>query len=328
MKIFLDKLKVKAIDLLKKIKKVNWIKVITGRVTTDILLSVVLSVFLVSACNMLLWAYDSMYAKSISERLNEDLVFTNLIGEIKEKKLERTNKVFDDHKDIEDILNTPQVTPSDYDDIKFFQGVNIEKLKRQNSDTVGWIYWWEMGISEVVVQAEDNAYYIDHDFEKYTNSAGAIFLDYRNKKFGEDPNSIIYGHARADGQMFGKLLYVFRDYFYERPKSKYIWIETEDDSMVFEIFSAYNTDIYFNYIRTDFRDKYDYARFLKSIATKNEVPTYSGLVSADDVIITLSTCRGPRGTEKRIAIHAKLVKSKKDPTLKEHIPFKEKSESD
>ena len=52
---------------------------------------------------------------------------------------------------------------------------------------------------------------MNHNFEQEYNSAGWIFMDYKNKLDGTDKNIVIYGHNMKDLSMFGKLRYYATD---------------------------------------------------------------------------------------------------------------------
>lgn len=83
--------------------------------------------------------------------------------------------------------------------------LTFEDLKAINSDTIGWINVYGTNVDYPIVQGEDNDKYIDHTAKNTYSSAGAIFLDYRNKPDLSDFNSIIYGHHMAEHAMFGDL---------------------------------------------------------------------------------------------------------------------------
>ena len=61
-----------------------------------------------------------------------------------------------------------------------FMQVDFSKLKEKNSDTVGYIKVNNTNINYPVVYSGDNTYYLTHAFDKTKNSAGWVFLDYRN----------------------------------------------------------------------------------------------------------------------------------------------------
>ena len=83
--------------------------------------------------------------------------------------------------------------------------LTFEDLKAINSDTIGWINVYGTNVDDPIVQGEDNDKYIDHTAKNTYSSAGAIFLDYRNKPDLSDFNSIIYGHHMAEHAMCGDL---------------------------------------------------------------------------------------------------------------------------
>ena len=85
-----------------------------------------------------------------------------------------------------------------------FIDVDINKLKTFNLDTIGFIKVMGTNINYPFVQSTDNDYYLNRSYDKTYNNAGWIFLDYRNNEFN-DKNTIIYGHGRINGTMFGSL---------------------------------------------------------------------------------------------------------------------------
>ena len=59
--------------------------------------------------------------------------------------------------------------------------INFNALKEKNSDTVGWLKVENTDIEFPVVQTQNNDFYLNHSFDKNYNSAGWIFMDYKNK---------------------------------------------------------------------------------------------------------------------------------------------------
>ena len=55
--------------------------------------------------------------------------------------------------------------------------VDFDKLKEQNSDTVAYLSMNNTKINYVVVQTDNNDYYLNHNFDKKKNEVGWIFLD-------------------------------------------------------------------------------------------------------------------------------------------------------
>ena len=124
--------------------------------------------------------------------------------------------------------------------IKDDDGYRVEEeIKKENEDTVGWIKVGGTNIDYPVVQAKDNDYYLNHDYYKNSNSAGWIFMDYRNSL--NDNNLIIYGHHRKDKSMFGDLDKLFDENFYNNNDGKILLI-VGDENIYFEVFSVYSLD--------------------------------------------------------------------------------------
>ena len=97
--------------------------------------------------------------------------------------------------------------------------------------------------------------------------------------------------------------------WYQNGNNHFIKINTYKDETVWQIFSWYETDIYYDYIKTDFADSNDFIRFAYDVQRKNQMEgvfeTFE--FSENDRILTLSTCKGfDRAV--RVAVHAKLVK--------------------
>src|SRR5699024_811525 len=80
---------------------------------------------------------------------------------------------------------------------------DFDKLKKMNSDIVGYIEVDNTNISYPVAKSSDNSYYLNHSYTKEKNNIGSIFLDYRNDLDNLSKNNIIYGHGRLDNTMFG-----------------------------------------------------------------------------------------------------------------------------
>lgn len=183
--------------------------------------------------------------------------------------------------------------------------VDFEKLKNINSDAVGYIEVPNTYISYPVVQAKNNDYYLTYNFKKEYNSAGWIFMDYRNDLDGNDKNIIIYGHNRRDGSMFGSLKNILSPDWYNNETNKYVTLITEQGNMVYEVFSVYQIEREDYYIQTSFSDNTEYESFLETI-TNRSVKNFNVQLTADDTILTLSTCANDN--EYRVVLHAKLIK--------------------
>ena len=78
-------------------------------------------------------------------------------------------------------------------------------LLEQNKDVIGWITMGDPDdpfIDNVVVQGDDNAYYLDHNLNGDYSKTGTVFADYREKITPQNTpaNTILYGHNVVTGE--------------------------------------------------------------------------------------------------------------------------------
>lgn len=186
------------------------------------------------------------------------------------------------------------------------QKVILEKyagLKADNEDFQGWIKIPNTQADYPVYKSSDNEFYLDRDAYKQKNSAGSIFMDYRNTSTIEDKNTILYGHSMKDGSMFaGIMKYKNLEFLKENP---IIEFDSLYEERKWEIFSVYITDTEFYYIETDFADVNVYENFLNSVKEKSMFET-GVQVTTGDTILTLSTC-SYEFDNARFVVHAKLI---------------------
>ncbi len=183
------------------------------------------------------------------------------------------------------------------------KSISIPKLKKINKDSVGWVQVKGTKINYPVVQAKNNSYYLTHDYNKEYNSAGWIFMDFRNNPTNFDKNTIIYGHSRLDKTMFGSLKNILQSNWYKNKDNYYIKYYTNDTKQIWEVFSIYTIPTTDDYIQVQFKDNKEYTKFLNKIQKRSNYK-FDVYLSSTDNIITLSTCYG-KG--KKTVMHAKLV---------------------
>jgi sortase B len=175
-----------------------------------------------------------------------------------------------------------------------------------NEDVVGRISMDAANIHYLVVQGDDNEYYLRRGYDRKTTRSGAIFLDYRCT-IGPEPlkgHLILYGHNMKKGTMFHNLMkYKDEQFFLENRIFRFDTLYADHE---WEIFSAYVTDTSFYYIDTTFKDDAEWLSFLQTIQSKSFFPTDTVLM-ADDVVLTLSTCTY-EFDDARFSVHARLIK--------------------
>ncbi|MDR1065868.1 MAG: class B sortase [Clostridiales bacterium] len=182
--------------------------------------------------------------------------------------------------------------------------VELMRSEYANDEIIGYIRIDGTTIDYPVVQSTDNNKYLSVNARGKESGAGAIFLDYENDIERDDKNMIIYGHNMKTKTMFHEL----RDYrdknFFDAHRT--IKFCTLYDSYEYEAFSFYKAEDTFNYIQAVFDNDEEFLTLLNEMKSRS-MHRVDTDVSADDRILTLSTCSNA-DDDTRYVINAKLVK--------------------
>lgn len=182
--------------------------------------------------------------------------------------------------------------------------VDFSELLSENKDTVGWIRVEGTNINYPVVRSGDNDYYLNHSFDKSWNSAGWVFLDYRNNLEELGKNTIIYAHGRYDETMFGSLKNALTSGWTNDSGNYVVKMSSSRENTLWQVFSVYEIPTTSDYLKIEFSDDMEFEEFAEKLLERSQFDFRTG-VSANDKILTLSTC----GSEKtRVVMHAKLIK--------------------
>ena len=245
---------------------------------------IMLIVFLFSLIKVIMWLIDNNNTNDIIKKVAETY-------EINEKSYDNEIIINEDEKDIY----------FDYMNLKFID-VDINKLKTFNPDTIGFIKVMGTNINYPFVQNTDNDYYLNRSFDKTYNNAGWIFLDYRNNGFN-DKNTIIYGHGRINGTMFGSLKDTLKSSWQSNKDNYIIKISTEKENSIWQIFSVYKIATTSDYLKTSFSDN-EFESFINLIKERSSY-NFETDVTNEDKVLTLSTCYNDND---KMVVHAKLIK--------------------
>jgi len=178
------------------------------------------------------------------------------------------------------------------DDIEEEEHLNLDELARINPDFIGWISI-ENHIEYPVVRGTNNDKYMYTTFSGDRNSAGSIFMDFRNRNGFDDHIAILFGHRTRDGTMFSPLLnYLDRTFLQENPV---ILITTRDgEELTYRIFAARQTDAW---------DSAYEMSFSNSIQAASAFPN----APADATrFLLLSTCTASNDRDERVIVFAAL----------------------
>lgn len=181
--------------------------------------------------------------------------------------------------------------------------VDFKALQAASPYAVAWLQ--VSGVSAIdypVVQYTDDNYFLDHTWDGQDSRYGAIFLEAQNASDFSDAYTLIYGHNMKDGSMFGGLKKYAESSFYEE-NGGVITLCLPGEVRDYQIFSV-------RYVSPDDAETYTLwngadGSFDAALQTMKRESVYdTGVpVSAEDRILTLSTCAG----DNRLVVHAKLI---------------------
>jgi len=193
------------------------------------------------------------------------------------------------------LLNNIAVEESLITETKTKRMLQLEELKKENSDIVAWLEIEGTNINYPVLQAKDNDYYMDRDYKKAYSKYGSIFLDKDYDWSIPSSNLLMYGHNKNNNMMFGDLLKYSSEGFYKEHKN--IKFTTLEEDAVYEILSVFYSRVYYQNERDVFRYYYfvnaeneqEYKEFVSN-AKKASLYTTGVKAEYGDQLLTLSTC--------------------------------------
>lgn len=191
-----------------------------------------------------------------------------------------------DDKEEDSTENAEETAPEVLEDYK--------TLLNMNKDLIGWLKIADINIDYPVMQTNDNAYYLDHNFDNKYDKNGCLFLDYQCDVINRNTNLIIYGHNMQSGNMFGNLdKYSSEEYYKEHPKFEFDTIYEKGAYEIVYVFRSkiYNEDaVVFKYYQ--FLDVQSELEFNSNMAEMSKISLYDTGITPEygDELLTLSTC--------------------------------------
>ena len=244
-----------------------------------------------SGVKVLAWKMDSDNTYAQIEMINDNVVI---------EEVEDTEST--------EIINPPEEenTANPYWDYIKMNLINVDftNLLSINSDTKGWIQVNGTNINYPFVQTIDNEYYLKRDFNKKNNSAGWVYIDYRNDVENFDRNTILYAHGRLNGTMFGSLKNIFESDWVDDVNNHVIKLSTLTENTLWQVFSVYHIPTTSDYLQTEFSSNEDFLEFVNMLEERSQYE-FNVEFNESDKILTLSTCYND---QERVVLHAKLIK--------------------
>ena len=189
------------------------------------------------------------------------------------------------------------------------KNIDFEAILQENDDVYAWIYVPGTLVDYPVLQhPTDDSYYLNHNMDGSAGYPGCIYTELLNEKDFTDPNTVLYGHNMDDDSMFGSL-HDFEDPdFFE--EDHYIYIYTPEDVYVYQIFAAYEYPAIHLLYNFDVDDPEVFADYVEGIyESKGRVVNLREdiEVTAEDKIITLSTCTTDHENSLRFLVQGVLL---------------------
>lgn len=270
------------------------IKIKWGNLTILLIILICTAIFIISIANILKWTIDNKKTDKQTE------IITNI-------------KVIEEITDDEntEIIEQPITIDKNAPYWNFIKmnliDADFNELKQINKEVRGWIQVNGTNINYPYVQASDNDFYLNHSFDKSSNGAGWIFMDYRNNPQEFDKNTIIYGHGRSNTSMFGTLKNILKSSWFKDSNNYVIKLATEQENSLWEVFSVYKIPTTSDYLQIKFSSDEEFQNFANKLIERSAY-NFNTPVNSTDKIITLSTCWND---EEKVVMHAKLIKTQK-----------------
>ena len=196
----------------------------------------------------------------------------------------------------------------------------------ENDDLVGWIRLPDANLDDPVLQAEDNKYYLDKDFNGNEYKNGSFFVDYKCQftTRTRPANTIIYGHNMVTGPSFAKLTRYYDarlngdypnrlDFYKNNPTIEFDTVWEEGTYKVFACIYV-NTledhgEVFKYYKQRDIKNEGQFYEYIAQIMDRSVFYTDVDLEYGDE-LLTLSTCYYPLGKEvnSRCVVFARRVR--------------------
>lgn len=176
----------------------------------------------------------------------------------------------------------------------------LSKLRKRNSDVVGYLEIPDTTISYPVMQTKDNPdFYLTHDMDKNYSFYGTPYLS-SYCDLEKSDNLIIYGHNINGGRMFGALTQYRDENFYQKHKNIYFTTKEKSRYEIYAVISVNKYSFpYWQFVMA--QDENDYDEFVNKV---NQYSLFDTGITPKygEKLITLSTCDNSRGNDYRFVV--------------------------
>ncbi len=220
-------------------------------------------------------------------------------------------KSYKDKKDNQNILDNIEINTEEVTEEKTERMLQIEELKKENEEVIGWLEIAGTNINYPVCQAKDNDYYLNHNYKKEESETGCLFLDKDFDLINGSSNYLIYGHRNKQGLMFEDLIKYSKEDFYKEHKQ--IKFTTEKEDATYEIISVFKSRVFYKNEQNVFRYYYfvnadteeEYNNFVNE-SKKISIYDTGTTATFGEQLLTLSTCEYSQENGRFVVIAKKI----------------------
>lgn len=182
---------------------------------------------------------------------------------------------------------------------QFINVIDEYQKKYQNKDIVGILNIKKLNISSLIMQGNDNTYYLNHLENKEDSIYGSLMLDYRTN-FDNSKINIIYGHmSNSRATPFTELEKYFSHNYQD------IEIIGENSNYHYEVFSVFKVKKQeTRHLKVYFNDDREYLEHLNWFKKLSIYQTNISLNYSDKILI-LQTCT--KNSDEFILVVAKKI---------------------
>ena len=193
---------------------------------------------------------------------------------------------------------------------QFVNNINFDELKKTNNEIIGWIQMVSPEVNAPVLMSnKDDDFYLSHGPNKKYNKRGSFYIEktYNTPDFN-DPVTIIYGHRKADGSMFGSLQKTLEKIDISS-QPQYVVIYLPNSTKIYHIIATIRHDSHHVLAYNNFSKQKEYDDFFNMVYSSKG----SGVQLVDgekpvfgDKILILSTCFKADRTNRYLVIAKEL----------------------
>ena len=167
-----------------------------------------------------------------------------------------------------------------------------KELLDQNADYVGMLGYGETAM--YVCRGADNTFYASHNFEKKSDYAGMIYMDYRCCAAPLLDNTILYGHNMRDGSRFGSLRRLASaDFLKKWPTVQFVGlyeVHTFAPIAVMRLSVDPKHKDYFHFDIPEFDSEAQFNKYIRNARKRSIIKLDDHGVQYGDRLLTLATC--------------------------------------